>query len=102
MEATGDGKREGWLRVLLAIFAGGIVFPCWLAGPYGAGPYVAAPFGPDPLGISRFLGSAHPTTLEFVRWAGAGVMAGLVTACLAPRRRWIVVPPLLFLLEFGW
>jgi hypothetical protein len=96
MEVTGDGKREGGLRILLAVLAGGLVFPAWLAGPYGAGPFRLH------LGISGFLASAHPTTLEFVRWAGAGVMAGLVTACLAPRWRWIVVPPLLYLLEFGW
>ena len=97
MGATGGAQREGWTRVLLAVVAGGIVFPCWLSGAYGVGPFALGAFG-----ISGLFSSAHPTTLEFVRWMGAGVLAGMVAACVAPGWRWIIVPPLLVLLEAGW
>jgi len=97
MDAARSDRREGALRILLAIVAGGVAFPCWLAAPFGAGF-----FGYATGGLVMLLPSAHPTTLEFVRWAGAGVMAGVVFACVAPRWRWIMVPPLLVLLEIGW
>jgi len=97
MDATRSDGREGALRILLAIVAGGVAFPCWLAAPFGG-----VFFGYATGGLVMLLPSAHPTTLEFVRWAGAGVMAGLVFACVAPRWRWIMVPPLVVLLEIGW
>lgn len=97
MDTTRGAEREGWRRVLLAIIAGGVVFPCWLSGAYGVGPFALGAFG-----ISGLFSGAHPTTLEFVRWMGAGVLAGLVAACIAPGWRWIVVPPLVVLLEAGW
>jgi hypothetical protein len=77
---------------LLAVAAGTVAFLCWLV----------APFGPGSLGVSSFWPSAYLPTIEFVRWAGAGVVAGAAAACIAPRRRWIVVPPLLVALEIGW
>jgi hypothetical protein len=97
MVGRSSAEREGGLRILVAIGAGGVVFPCWLAAPFGGGFFGYA--GSD---LVELLPSAHPTTLEFMRWAGAGIMAGLVSACIAPRRRWIIVPPLLVLLEIGW
>jgi hypothetical protein len=97
MDATRGAEREGWPRVLLAVVGAGIAFPIWLVGPYGVGPFALGAFG-----TSGLFASAYPTTLEFVRWAGAGIMAGLVAGCIAPQRRWVIVPPLLVLLEIGW
>jgi len=92
MDARGGAAAEGPGTVLLAVVAGGVAFPCWLV----------APFGPGPLGVSGFWPSAYPPTIEFVRWAGAGVIGGMVSACIAPRRRRFIVPPLLVLLEMAW
>ena len=89
MDVPGGGQREACLRVLSAVLLGGFVFPCWLALP--AGFANSGYWGP--------LASAYPPTVEFIRWAGAGVVAGLAAASMAPRWRWIVVAPLVLILE---
>jgi hypothetical protein len=42
-----------------------------------------------------------PIAQRFTGWAGAGPMAALMAACLAPRRRWMIALPLLVILEWG-
>lgn len=94
MGAARGMAGEGRLKTLLAVMAAGVVFPCWLTAP--------SVWDPSASGGWMLFPSAHPTTLEFMRWTGAGVMAGVVAACIAPRRRWIMVPPLVISLEAGW
>jgi len=84
-------RRGGWLRVLGAVLLGAFVFPCWLA--------LHGDFSPS--GHWGLLASAYPPTVELMRWAGAGVVAGLAAACAAPGWRWIIVPPLVAILEGG-
>lgn len=91
LPAPSDPQREGCLKVLLAALAGAVASFCWLALPTGDAPII----GPG------LLPGAHPATVEFVRWAGLGAIAALVAGCIAPRWRWLLVPPLLVLLEIG-
>jgi hypothetical protein len=74
--------REGCLRVVLAVPAGTLAFFATL------GLLSTSPDLPE-------------DAQTFMGWAGAGPMAVLVAAFLAPRRRWLIALPLLLILEWG-